>query len=305
MRPKFGFCYPAVSQEDARRELYLTSLGRQHYGPGAEYPKKEHPSDYYFSWKTGRKLPDFLVVFIEQGEGTFESHKAGPVAWRKNEVLLLPPGVWHRYRPLEASGWTEAWICMNGEYLHRLRKNNVFPSQPKLLKISQPAPLAKAFGKFRFDVSRNSLGLVGLAFSILGPLLDQLQAEATAQDSAKSLEDPLVQGALLFISENSHRPIDVQAVASHMGSTRRTLERHFAGELGRGVAQEIERVRILRATELLQRTFMNIKEVGYASGFGGARRLIEAFHRHHGSTPGAMRFAQARGSEGYEVRGER
>lgn len=284
-----GFIYPPVGSADIRRDLYVTSVGHGTYAPGEAYPRAGHPGDYEFRWRDGRVLGDFAVVLIEQGEGEFEDRSLGRVAWRAGEVLLLPPGQWHRYRPGRASGWTESWLCINGNLPHRLRDHGVFPRTCLLRHLGDAAPCAASIARVRSAaVAGNSLLLAARALETLALALEAREVRHRGVEPAAG-GDPLVDRGLEFIALNSHRPILVDTVAAAVGATRRTLERAFARAHERTIAEEILRQRLDRARLLLRESSMSVKEIGYAAGFGGAQGLHRAFRAAYGVTPLAFR----------------
>lgn len=292
-----GFVYLPVGARDIRREIYVTSVGRLSYPPGAPYPVAGHPDEYAFEWSRGRVLGDFAMVLVEEGSGIFETQTLRRMAWNAGEVLLLPPGVWHRYRPNPATGWTESWCCLNGDLLHRFRAKGLFPAQPLLRSLSDVPAFKAAWRRLRVQARHNSLLLAAHALETLAAAVEgrELRHVGVAYETTS---DETVNMALEFIWYNCHRPLDVGAVVRHVGLTRRTLERRFATVQRRGVASEIEWARLERARQLLGETGMSIKEIGYSAGFGGPMRLIRAFRKRFAMTPGEYRErASARGEE--------
>ena len=51
-------------------------------------------------------------------------------------IMVLFPGVWHRYRPDANTGWTERWISFNGEIIQRLRRLNLLRPERAVQKIA-------------------------------------------------------------------------------------------------------------------------------------------------------------------------
>ncbi len=287
-----GFTYLPVSSREIRRGIYVTAIGRQTYAPGAPYPVSGHPDDYSFDWRRGRILSDFAVVLVDQGGGEFEARVPGRVKWRTGEVLLLPPGVWHRYRPNVKTGWTERWLCLNGDFLFRLRAKGLFPAQPLLRALANARAFTAAWTRVRAMAEKNTLHLAARALEVLALALEsaELGHVGVAYDSTP---DAVVNKALEFIWYNCHRPLDVTLVAQHAAVTRRTLERLFATVQRRGIAKEIEWARLQRARQLLGETSMSIKEVGFVAGFSGPTRLIRVFKKRFGVTPGKYRSPMA------------
>ena len=107
-----------------------------------------------------------------------------------------------------------------------------------------------------------------------------------------ALEDPAMVRALRFIRENPGKSIQVDAVARQAGLCRRTLEHRFQQILGRSPAEEIRRVRIERAIELLQRTRLSVAAVAEKSGFSSAEYMASVFRNQMGATPLHYRKAE-------------
>ena len=288
MRSKDGFAYLPVGSREVRRELYVTSIGRLTYPPGASYPIEGHPDGYAFAWRRGRVLGDFALVFVEHGGGEFESGSLGRLQWSSGQVLLLPPGVWHRYRPDPKTGWAERWLCLNGDFLLRLRAKGLFPAQPVLRTLADPRSYLAAWSRANRQARENSLRLAAAALETVALALE-IADRGTVGVTYETTPDSAVNAALEFVWYNCHRRLDVQHVADHVRVTRRTLERRFATLLRRSVAKEIEGARLERARQLLGETRMSVKEVGFAAGFSGPTRLIRIFRHNLGLTPGQYR----------------
>lgn len=279
MQVEGRFTYLPVSPADVRREIYVTSVGRLNYEPGQPYPCEGHPDDYAFQWRRGRELADFALVLVESGRGEFEDRALGRVGWNAGELLLLPPGVWHRYRPLRKEGWAESWMCANGDFLHRLRGKGLFPRSPVLRRLRDLNGYREAFERVRKEGGRrNSLRLAALALEAIARAVEDDEIGHRGHLPAAT-GDEIVDRAVEFIWLNSHRPLTAGTLATAIGCTRRTLERQFAGHHERTIADEIAWCRVQRARLLLAESRMSLKEIGYAAGFGGTRRLRRAFLR--------------------------
>jgi AraC-like DNA-binding protein len=271
-----GFDYLPVSSADVRREIYVTSVGRLRYAAGQAYPCPGHPAEYGFDWQRGRTLGDFALVLLEAGRGEYEDRALGRLAWKAGELLLLPPGVWHRYRPQRAVGWTESWLCVNGDYLHRLRAKGIFPRGALLRQLRDNRAYGRALaGVQQLARGGNTLRLAAAALDCVALAVEADEVRHRGQSGAASA-DPLLNLALDHIWLNSHRPLTAGSLAATLGQTRRTLERRFALHHERTIAEEIRWCRLQRARQLIAESQMSLKEIGFAAGFGGAQRLRRA-----------------------------
>ena len=100
-----------------------------------------------------------------------------------------------------------------------------------------------------------------------------------------AIEDEDVAAAVRFIRAQALGPIGVPDVLGAAAASRRSLERRFRSALGRGLGEEIRRVRMEKARALLSGTEMPIAQVASNSGFSEAKRLSTVFRRETGLTP--------------------
>jgi LacI family transcriptional regulator len=100
-----------------------------------------------------------------------------------------------------------------------------------------------------------------------------------------ALDNPELAQAIAFIREHGAEPIQVDDVLKVVAISRRQLERYFQESLGRSPAEEIRRVRLERAKELLSQTDLPIPKVATACGFGTGEYLATIFKQATGLTP--------------------
>ena len=106
---------------------------------------------------------------------------------------------------------------------------------------------------------------------------------------SQAAEDPVVAKALRFIAENGQERIQVNDVSAAVATTRRTLERKFRDSLGRTIAEEIARLRIMRAKRLMIETEASFKGMAVDLGFRNADHFCKVFSRVEGMTPSEYR----------------
>jgi LacI family transcriptional regulator len=109
-----------------------------------------------------------------------------------------------------------------------------------------------------------------------------------------AIQDPELLRAVVYIRQNAFRPLTVEEVAYAVPLARRSLERKFRDHFGRTPLEEISRLRLARAKQLLVQTDQSIAEVAEACGYRTAEYLATRFRRAVGITPLRYRTA-ARG----------
>lgn len=101
--------------------------------------------------------------------------------------------------------------------------------------------------------------------------------------------DEAVSKALSWIRRNYVKPYTIDAVAAAAALNRRTLERRFRALLGRSIHDELRRVRVARAQELLaQDVWLPVAAVAVAVGLSSSA-FVSAFAAETGSSPGEWR----------------
>jgi LacI family transcriptional regulator len=102
-------------------------------------------------------------------------------------------------------------------------------------------------------------------------------------------DDPLVAQALGIIHGSSAGRLSVTGVLKGVPASRRSLEIRFRAALGRSIHDEIVRMHVEKARELLREGTLTMAAVAVESGFTNAQRFHESFKRIMGTTPGAYR----------------
>ena len=102
-------------------------------------------------------------------------------------------------------------------------------------------------------------------------------------------ELPGVAEAIRYIREHACEGIDVSDVVRVSHLSRATIDRHVADVLGRTPHEEIRRVQIERARQLLRETNLRVADVAGACGFRQPNYFMRVFREETGQTPTAFR----------------
>ena len=122
-------------------------------------------------------------------------------------------------------------------------------------------------------------------------LLPPLGVTIRASSDIIAYEDPRFAMALRFIHANFHRQINVTDVLRHAPMARRTLADKMRAAVGRTPLQEIQRLRLDRAKELIEETGLPMREIAMRAGYGGHNRMLAAFHKYLRLSPDEYRRA--------------
>jgi len=96
--------------------------------------------------------------------------------------------------------------------------------------------------------------------------------------------DPQLRRAIEFIRRHACENITAAQAARHAGLTARTLQSRFHAKIGHGPSQEIQRIRLTKAKELLRQTPLSLDEIADATGYHSGHYLSKIFKRKVGQT---------------------
>jgi AraC-like DNA-binding protein len=275
------FRYLPVSQRDVQWDLYVTGVGYSNVPPDSPYPSSLHPELYDFAWSQGRVLPEYQVLYITRGEGEFESEAIGKEMVAAGTVLLLFPGVWHRYRPTTEVGWEEYWLGYNGPYADRLvARAFLSPDRPVLRTGLDDAilrPYLQMLDRVRVEPAGYSQLLAAGTMEVLAAALG---AARTQRDGGRL--DALVRQARLVLEQQTEQPADMEALAASLKLSYAHFRRVFKQQTGMSPYQYHLQLRVHRARELLRGTTLSVKQIAARLHFESPYHFSKIFKKKTG-----------------------
>ena len=112
-------------------------------------------------------------------------------------------------------------------------------------------------------------------------------------DSAVS-DDEDVTRAIRYIQAKACEGLQVSDVLAHMAMSRGSLQQRIKQSMGRTIHQEIHRVRLERAKDLLANSGLAVKQVAKESGFASVQYMTRVFRAGTGETPASYRRRRSR-----------
>lgn len=107
-----------------------------------------------------------------------------------------------------------------------------------------------------------------------------------------AIADPEMAEILAMVRRQATAGLEVRDLLGQFPISRRGLELKFKRLLGRTPAEEIRRVRLERAKQLLLETDRSVESVAHAVGMSSGPALFHAFRKYIGMTPGEFRTAR-------------
>ena len=288
--------YLAIDEKDILWDLYITGIGYCRIPPNSPYPPQGHPGIYNFTWQKGRILPEYQIVIVSEGKGSFQTMETGMIEFTAPAVFILYPGIWHRYCPSPETGWTEHWISLNGEFLYRLARRDIISPEEAFKQECNINELTnihhKIWDHLHNTINENSPVLTAYGLEIVANIVESTKRHSKAIENKHPdihATDPIVAQALHIIWSHSHRNISVEEIVKQLPVTRRTLERKFNEYRGHCIGRELLLCRLARAKHMLANTSLPIEHIALATGFSGADRLGKTIRQFENTTPSDYR----------------
>lgn len=280
-----------IFENDVNWGFYINDLGANIIDKGQDYPTKGHPGTYMFTWDKGRVLDEFHLVIITEGEGVFESKETGRKKVSAGDAFLLFPGVWHRYKPLKKTGWTEQWVGFSGELAKSFMNNGFFnPKQPIIEKCNRASVLN--YFDILFELFKNEpFGYQRLASGICM----QLIAEAYNIQQSSNNDDYLnsmVSYAKHLMYKKICSSINLEKIAQDFGVSYSKFRVDFKKQTGSSPLQYYLQLKIEKSKEMLLQSTKTQKEIAYALGFESDHYFNRLFKQKMGITPKQFRNQQ-------------
>jgi len=282
------FKYLTSGREDEERGIKCNVVGKARTAANAEYPDPKHPTGYYFNWENGRILSEYQILYITEGKGILETtdslyHIEG------GTVFFNKPGVWHRYKPLQKTGWTELYIGLEGAIVDTLFANNQLHFDDPVICCGHQEGILDYYYRIFQLASDEKPGfqfiISGLAIALLGEIMSHLKKKGF-NDSAT---EAAIERSKFFIRENLESKIDFKELAASLNLSYSYFRTMFKQHAGISPGQYHLQLRLIRAKELLLTTKMPVKQIAFETGFDSAYYFSRMFKEKIKATPTEIR----------------
>jgi AraC-like DNA-binding protein len=242
--------------------------------------------DHYFNWSEGRVLQSFQIILISAGTGAFEcAAQPGSQRVEPGTVMILFPGIWHRYRPNPETGWVEHWIECHGPVFDEAARTSLIHPRQSVLQAGSVCDLSDCFERChnlaRVDAMANQDLLSTLGLHLLALLGHLRRGE---RGFTKAIDD-VVQRAHTLIALRCQEPLKLSALAAELGVGYSSFRHNFLARVGVSPREHYLNTRAQKAQDLLVNTAKSIKEIAEILGFDSASHFSKQFKKRAGISP--------------------
>lgn len=285
--------YFTVSSLEEKWGLYLTTTGFNKIDPedAKTYPAtREHPSSHAFTWKTGRTLKEYQLVYITSGTGVFEATHVPQRPVYGGTCFLLFPSMWHRYKPNENSGWTEYWIGFKGYFPDNFMKQGFFKEHQPVIELGADEEVLLLFHKLFATAQEAQLGYPQILSAVLLEIISRVYAHAYYGEQQHNDPDrSLVLKAKFLMREAIEESANIEDIVRELPVSYSKFRKLFKHVTGESPNQYYLNLRLKKALHLLDATQLPVNEIAYQTGFESVFYFSRLFKKKYAVSPKAYR----------------
>ena len=267
----------------------ILTIGHTIHHPQKLYPDSDHPTHYWFSLDEGRTLDEFQLLYIANGQGMFESRDTPPTLITAGTAILLYPGVWHKYRPLEDTGWEEFWVGYKGHYAEYLMSQDCFSSQQPLIRIGFRSELLNFFTRLIDTLKFEGIAYQQMAACQVIQLLGLVYASALLSTPSWSRREQIVHQVRYNIQGSWMEAIDLKKMSTELNVSYTWFRKAFREVMGISPGQYHLNLKLEKAGQMLQNTNLSIEEIALKAGFESLFHFSRIFKKKMQVSPSEYR----------------
>lgn len=225
---------------------------------------------------------NYLLIYCAAGVGSLEVN-GQKLEISPGSLILLPPGIAHRYQADEKEPWSIYWVHFDGphsqefyEHLGMRALTENIGLHPEIISNFEAA----------FELRRTHHDIDGfihgchLLHKLLSLLTLLIKQHRSHPGIAISLND--VQG---FMIENIHGQMSLDTLAKHLKLSKYYFSKRFKALTGYSPIQYFINLKMQRACEWLDSSEYSVKQVGLSLGYDDPYYFSRLFKKTVGLSP--------------------
>ncbi|MDA3924178.1 MAG: AraC family transcriptional regulator [Kiritimatiellae bacterium] len=245
----------------------------------------------------------FELLFVIEGETSYEFRKFHPLNIPGGSFLIIPPGINHRglnniRTPATLFGVTYKPHADNASQLTPLTSADLTEIQRLLqesaLTVRSCSPeLRRCVARLSQLVGRHA-GQKDLDDMIKAKLRAAvctviIEAAVNLSSTPQPDHNAIVTAATEYLEAHCHEPLQISDLVHHIGFSRARIFEIFKAGTGMTPNDYLLRCRIRKARELLSDPARPIIEIGLNCGFSSSQYFSQVFKKYTGMTPSRYR----------------
>lgn len=255
------------------KHLYISDIG---VFPRAQYHYRERSDG----------CNAHIVIYCTDGEGWIELENRKPLQLSARHLAVVPAGIPHRYGASSHSPWSIHWFHLHGDHAAPLFKMYNLYEGPIYLPHSINTKFLTEF-EHCYELLSNkaySMAIQVHVSNVFRELLSDIGMSSAGSTQDKKREN-YMESAIRYMNDHLDVSITLADLAKHTGVSKQHLIFLFKKETGFPPVEYFLRLKIQKASQMLDLTALAIKEIGNAIGISDAYYFSRLFKKMKGVSP--------------------
>lgn len=265
--------------------IHVVNAGHAVVPSGKTFPPKLYPQNHRGK-EQGRVMPTFHLLYVASGLGEFETKPTGARRLGAGDLAILPPGMWHRYRPIFDTGWHEYWLEFDGDLARHWMDHEAFQKAGVVVHVgSCPPSFERIIDLLDQDRPGGDLILGALAAVTIAEVLAAITQE---RGTARPIQ-MAVREARDLLAQGHANPSIMSEFAERRNLSYSVFRRWFKAETGCSPRQFVLETKMNWAKEMLLSSDAPVRRIAGELGLDSVPYFTRIFKERHGLTPSAFR----------------
>jgi AraC-like DNA-binding protein len=236
---------------------------------------------------SGRDLKAYALVHLVEGDGYYWDVDLGKVRIEKNQVMVLFPGLVHRYGcEFPRDRWIEQFVVFDGPVFQALEGEGWLNRKNPVISLQGDPKWGGDFYRY-INEQRGGKGMLQPEKSVAE--LHMLLARLLKQSS---VESSWVEMAVEKLGQKLSCELEIETVATDFGMSEQTFRKRFKQETGYSPHQFRLIRRLEWARDHLLKGRDKLEVLAIKCGFCDHYHFSRQFKKAFGLSPGAYRKSQ-------------
>jgi AraC family transcriptional regulator of arabinose operon len=226
-----------------------------------------------------------IVIACTDGTGWCElagrRHRVGP-----HQVLVIPPGVPHRYQSDPDQPWSIWWLHVRGSDLEGLLAAVGLTVQTPVATLGDPYRAFTLLESVCDDLARDE---TSASLTAAAGAAWHLLAQLAAERGGRSRDRQPIARAQAHLRAHLAAPVNVPALADLVGFSPSHFSARFKSVTGFSVLDYVKRLRMARSRQLLITSEHSVAEIAAAVGYRDPFYFSRQFREVNGQSPREFR----------------
>ncbi|MDX1754557.1 MAG: AraC family transcriptional regulator [Marinobacter sp.] len=262
----------ALAEHPLTRELYPLAFGHYRNALGHHMHREHHR--------------DNLLIYCTDGRA-FLNVEGKPYTAEAGDLILLPPGVSHRYTADPDKPWTIHWVHYAGPLASAFQDYMGFDSDNRLLHLGNQPRLLVDFNGL-LSVRQTGFRTKGLVHAA-NRLRQLLTAVPLTLDASAIARQPDLEIIHNFMREHLEERITLEQLAELAGLSPAHFATRYRTQTGTTPIQHFIHLKVERACQLLDTTGLSFAQISTQLGYDDSYYFSRLFKKVMGQSPSHYR----------------